>query len=94
HSLGLTSRVIFSADGYQVKQTLEEFDVDAVIGSAWEKYMAEELGIKIAFDVFSPTNRETYVDKPYFGYEGMINIMEVIANDWDRAFRSKEIHWT
>ncbi|MEH2160595.1 MAG: nitrogenase component 1 [Nostoc sp.] len=94
HSLGLNSRVIFSADGYQVKQTLEEFDVDAVIGSAWEKYMAEELGIKIAFDVFSPTNRETYVDKPYFGYEGMINMMEVIANDWDRAFRSKEINWT
>ncbi|WP_375515427.1 nitrogenase component 1 [uncultured Nostoc sp.] len=94
HSLGLTSHIVFSADGYQVKQTLEEFGVDAVIGSAWEKYMAEELGIKIAFDVFSPTNRETYVDKPYFGYEGMINIMEVIANDWDRAFRSKEINWT
>ena len=82
------------ADGYQIKQALTEFDTDAVIGSAWEKYMAEELGIKIAFDVFSPTNRETYLDKPYFGYEGMINMMEVIANDWERAFRSKHIHWT
>ncbi|MFN6539149.1 MAG: nitrogenase component 1 [Nostoc sp. EkiNYC01] len=94
HSLGLAPRVAFSADGYQIKEALKEIDVDAVIGSAWEKYMAEELGIKIAFDVFNPTNRETYIDKPYFGYEGMINMMEVIANDWDRAFRSKEIHWT
>ncbi|MBH8576547.1 nitrogenase associated protein N [Nostocaceae cyanobacterium CENA369] len=92
--LGLSPRVVFSADGYQIKHALQEVDVNAVIGSAWEKYMAEELGIQIAFDVFSPTNRETYLDKPYFGYEGMINMMEVIANDWDRAFRSKEIHWT
>jgi nitrogenase molybdenum-iron protein beta chain len=94
HSLGIAPLVAFSADGYQVKQALEESSVDAVIGSAWEKYMAEELDIKIAFDVFSPTNRETYLDKPYFGYTGMINIMEVIANDWERAFRSKEIRST
>ena len=91
-SLGISPRVVFSADGYQINRTLQEFNVDAVVGSAWEKYMAEELGIKIAFDVFSPTNRESYLDKPYLGYEGMINMMEVIANDWERAFRSKEIH--
>jgi len=93
-SMGISPRVVFSADGYQIKQALADVDTDAVIGSAWEKYMAEELGIKIAFDVFSPTNRETYLDRPYFGYEGMIYVMEVIANDWERAFRSKHIHWT
>ncbi len=93
-SMGISPRLVFSADGYQIKQALREVDTDAVLGSAWEKYMAEELGIRIAFDVFSPTNRETYLDKPYFGYEGTINMMEVIANDWDRAFRSKHIHWT
>ncbi|MBW4629173.1 MAG: nitrogenase associated protein N [Brasilonema octagenarum HA4186-MV1] len=93
-SLGLSPSVVFSADGYQIKQALTEIDTDAVFGSAWEKYIAEELGIQISFDVFSPTNRETYLDKPYFGYEGMINMMEVVANDWDRAFRSKHIHWT
>lgn len=93
-SLGISPRVVFSADGYQIKQALKEVNTDAVLGSAWEKYMAEELGIQVAFDVFNPTNRETYLDKPYFGYEGMVNIMEVIANDWERAFRSKHIHWT
>ncbi|MEA5574404.1 nitrogenase component 1 [Calothrix sp. UHCC 0171] len=93
-SMGISPKVVFSADGYQIKNALEQVNTDAVLGSAWEKYMAEELDIKIAFDVFSPTNRETYLDKPYFGYEGMINMMEVIANDWERAFRSKHIHWT
>ncbi len=93
HSLGISPRVVFSADGYQIKQTLKEIHTDAVIGSAWEKYMAEELGIKLAFDVFFPTNRETYLDKPYLGYEGMINVLEIIANDWERAYRSKEINW-
>jgi nitrogenase molybdenum-iron protein beta chain len=51
------------------------------------------VGIKLAFDVFSPTNRDVYLDRPYFGYEGMLNILEVIANDWETALRSKEINW-
>ena len=41
-SMGISPRVAFAADGYQIKQALTEFDTDAVIGSAWEKYMAAE----------------------------------------------------
>jgi nitrogenase molybdenum-iron protein alpha/beta subunit len=78
-------------DGYQIKKVLKDMDVDAVLGSAWEKYMAEEVGIKIAFDVLSPTNMDVYLDRAYFGYKGMLNILEIIANDWERAYRSKEI---
>jgi hypothetical protein len=48
--------------------------VDAVPGSAWERYIAESAGIKIAFDVLTPTNKDIYVDRSYFGYEGMLNI--------------------
>jgi len=91
--LGISPRVGFWVDGYQMKQALKEADIDAVIGSAWEKYIAEEVGIKLAFDVLTPTNRDVYLDRPYFGYEGMLNILEIIANDWERAFRSKEIVW-
>ncbi len=57
--------------------------MDAVIGSSWEKYMAEELGMKIAFDLFAPTNRDIYLDKAYMGYEGMLNMLEIIGNDWE-----------
>ncbi len=92
NSLGISPQVAFRVDGYQMKQALKNADIDAVIGSAWEKYMAEEAGIKLAFDVLTPTNRDVYLDRAYFGHEGMLNILEIIANDWERAFRSKEIN--
>ncbi|OPX43391.1 nitrogenase iron-iron protein beta chain [Ruminiclostridium hungatei] len=92
-SMGISPKVAFGVDGYQIKKALEESRVDAVLGSSWEKYMAEEAGIKIAFDLFAPTNRDIYLDKAYMGYEGMLNMLEIIGNDWERAFRSKEINW-
>jgi len=90
-SLGISPPVVFSADGYQIGRALQDAGVDAVLGSAWERYIAESTGIKIAFDVLIPTNKDIYVDRSYFGYEGMLNIMETIANDWEMAFRSKKI---
>jgi len=91
--LGIKPKVAFGIDGYQIKKALSEHKVDAIFGSAWETYLAEELGIRIAFDVLSPTNRDVYLDRAYFGYEGMLNILEKIGNDWEVALRSKEIRW-
>ncbi|WP_025692946.1 nitrogenase component 1 [Paenibacillus zanthoxyli] len=93
NELGLTSGVAFSVDGYQLKQAISEAKTDVVIGSAWEKYMAEEAGIKTSFDLLSPTNRDVYMDRAYFGYEGMLNMLEVFGNDWERSYRSKAINW-
>jgi nitrogenase molybdenum-iron protein beta chain len=92
-SLGISPKVAFGVDGYQIKQALEHCDVDAVLGSSWERYLSEEAGIKLCFDLLSPTNRVTYLDKAYFGYQGMLNMLEQIGNDWEVAFRSKEINW-
>lgn len=92
-SLGITPKAAFGVDGYQIQKALEDVRVDAVLGSSWEKYMAEEIGIKIAFDTFTPTNRAIYLDKAYMGYDGMLNMLEIIGNDWERAFRSKSIDW-
>lgn len=92
-SLGISPKVAFSVDGYQVRQALSEHEIDAVFGSSWETYLAEELGIRLAFDILSPTNRDVYLDRAYFGYEGMLNILEKVGNDWERGFRSKEIRW-
>jgi nitrogenase molybdenum-iron protein beta chain len=89
--LGISPNVAMGADGYKIKKAIADARPDAIIGSSWEKYIAEEAGIRTAFDCFTPTNRVSYVDRPYFGYEGMLNILEVIANDWETAFRSKEI---
>ena len=92
-NLGIAPRVAFGIDGFKVKQALAECDLDVVFGSAWEKYLAEELGVKVACDLLQPTNRTFYRDSAYFGYEGMINILEILANDWEAAFRSKAIRW-
>ncbi|MDD1762072.1 MAG: nitrogenase associated protein N [Methanothrix sp.] len=93
-SLDISPKVAFGVDGYQIKQALEHCNVDAVLGSSWERYLSEEAGIKLCFDLLSPTNRVTYLDKAYFGYQGMLNMLEQIGNDWEVAFRSKEINWT
>lgn len=89
--MNLHPKVAFGVDGYQIKDALSRYDVDAVIGSSWETYIAQELDIKVTFDLLSPTNRDTYIDRPYFGYEGMLNILERMGNDWESAFRSKSI---
>ena len=91
--LGISPRVAFGIDGFKVKQALTGSDLDVVFGSAWEKYLGEELGVKVACDLLQPTNRTFYRDSAYFGYEGMINMLEILANDWEAAFRSKAIRW-
>jgi light-independent protochlorophyllide reductase B subunit len=91
--LGISPKVVFGADGYAIKKALSESDVDAVLGSSWERYIAEELGIKLSFDILTPTNRDIYIDRPYFGYDGMLNMLEIIGNDWEGELRSKEIRW-
>jgi nitrogenase molybdenum-iron protein alpha/beta subunit len=47
----------------------------------------------VACDLLQPTNRTFYRDSAYFGYKGMINMLEILANDWEAAFRSKAIRW-
>jgi nitrogenase molybdenum-iron protein beta chain len=91
--LGISPRVAFGIDGFKVKQALAGGNLDVVFGSAWEKYLGEELGVKVACDLLQPTNRTFYRDSAYFGYEGMINMLEILANDWEAAFRSKAIRW-
>jgi Nitrogenase molybdenum-iron protein, alpha and beta chains len=91
--MGIRAKVVYSADGYETKRALAESEVDAVVGTSWESYMAKELGIKVAFDLFAPTNRDVYLDKAYFGFTGMLNMMEIMGNDWERSFRSDEIKW-
>ncbi len=91
--MNFSPKVVLKSDGYRIKKALENVTVDMVIGSAWEKYIGEELGIKVQVDAFEPTNRVIYLNESYFGYEGMLHFLQVIANDWERAFRSKEINW-
>jgi light-independent protochlorophyllide reductase B subunit len=93
NSMGISPAVAFGVDGFKVKHALAGRELDAVFGSAWEKYLGEELGIRCAFDLMQPTNRTCYRDGAYWGYDGMLNLLEVVANDWEAAFRSRAIRW-
>ena len=91
--MGIRPATVFAADGWKIRSALAATEVDAVLGSAWEKYMAEERGVRIFFDVIFPVNRDRYIDRQYFGYDGMLNILEAMGNGWETGLRSKRIKW-
>ena len=88
--LGLKPRVIYGADVYQSKAALAEIKPEIVIGSNIEKHAVEELDIEFAFLLVSPTTRFRIINREYFGYGGMLNIIEFIQNDWRDKYRSRE----
>lgn len=88
--LGLAGNVLLDADPYDVKQTLRKRRPDCVFGSMVEKHLADELEIPFAFRLISPTERFHMTDRPYFGYEGIINLLEILENEHRERWRSRE----
>ena len=88
--LDLSPRVIYSADVYQSKLALGEIRPEAVFGSNIERHAVEELGIPFVFRLVNPISRFRSINREYFGYMGMLNIIECIHNDWVDRYRSKE----
>jgi nitrogenase molybdenum-iron protein alpha/beta subunit len=87
--LNLSSRVIYGADVYQSKHALEQIEPECVFGSNIEKHAVEDLNIPFVFLLVSPTSRFRLVDREYFGYRGILNLIEFIQNDWREKYRSK-----
>ncbi|UCH43782.1 MAG: hypothetical protein JSW16_04405 [Dehalococcoidales bacterium] len=88
--LGIKPRVIYGSDVYQSKAALAEIKPEIVIGSNIERHAVEELNIEFSFLLVSPTSRFRVINREYFGYGGMLNIIEFIQNDWRDRYRSKE----
>ena len=86
--LDLSPRVIYSADVYQSKLALGEVKPEAVFGSNIERHAVEELGIPFVFRLVNPISRFRSINREYFGYMGMLNIIECIHNDWLDRYRS------
>ena len=87
--LNLSPKVIYTADVYQSKEALAHFRPEIVIGSNIEKHAVEELDIPFAFLLVSPTMRFRLINREYFGYTGMLNLIEFMQNDWREKYRSK-----
>ena len=88
--LNLNPRVIYGADVYQSKAALAESQPEIVFGSNIERHAAEELDIPFVFLLVSPTMRFRLMDRQYFGYTGMLNLIEFIQNDWRDRYRSQQ----
>jgi light-independent protochlorophyllide reductase B subunit len=88
--LDISPRVIYNADVHQSKLALGEVKPEVVFGSNIERHAVEELNIPFVFRLINPISRFRSINREYFGYTGMLNIIECIHNDWLDRYRSKE----
>ena len=87
--LSLHAGVVTNADVYRSKMALAEVRPEMVLGSNIERHAVEELGIPFVFRLVNPVSEFRLVDRVYFGYTGMLNLIEAIQNDWWDRIRSK-----
>jgi len=88
-ALALRPQVVYDADVYQAKTALAEVRPEMVLGSNIERHAVAELGIPYAFRLVSPVSRFRLTDRAYWGYSGMLNLIEAMQNDWWDRYRSK-----
>ena len=53
------------------------------------KALTGELGIPYVFRLVNPVSRFRLTDRAYWGYSGMLNLIEVMQNEWWDRYRSK-----
>ena len=87
--LDLHARVVYDADVYQAKRALGETRPEMVLGSNVERHAVEELDIPFVCRVVNPISQARVLDRAYFGYVGMLNLIESIQNERLDRFRSK-----
>lgn len=88
--LKVNPRVVYHADVYQSKMALGEVRPEIVFGSNIERHAVEDMDIPFVFRIANPLSRFRTINREYFGYTGMLNIIETIHNDWFDRYRSKE----
>jgi len=87
--LGLTAEVVHDADVYQAKAALAEVRPEMVVGSNIEQHAGAELDIPYVYRLVNPISRYRMIDRAYWGYLGMLNLVELMQNDWRDRYRSK-----
>ena len=88
--LALNPKVLYNADVYQSKMALAEVKPEMVLGSNIERHATEDLDIPFVFRLVNPISRFRLIDRAYWGYVGMLNLIESIQNDWLDRYRSKQ----
>ena len=87
--LDLQPKVIHHADVYAAKVALGEMRPEMVLASNIERHAVQELDIPFAVRLVNPTSKYRMTDRAYFGYRGMLNLIEEMRNDILERYRSK-----
>jgi nitrogenase molybdenum-iron protein alpha/beta subunit len=87
--LALDPQVVSDADVYQARQALAEVRPEMVLGSNIERHAVRELGIPYVFRLVNPISRYRLTDRAYWGYTGMLNLIEAMQNEWWDRYRSQ-----
>ena len=87
--LGLCPQVVYDADVYRSRMALAQVKPEMVLGSNIERHAVQELGIPYVFRLVNPISRFRLTDRAYWGYVGMLNLIESIQNEWLDRYRSK-----
>jgi nitrogenase molybdenum-iron protein alpha/beta subunit len=87
--LALDPRVVYDADVYQARRALVETQPEMVLGSNIERHALRASGIPYVFRLVNPISQYRLADRAYWGYRGMLNLIEAMQNDWWDRYRSK-----
>lgn len=89
-SLQINPKFQCGIEVYQVKEYLKAVDPTCVVGSNIERHLAQELSIPLSFEVIYPVLEYRMTDRQYFGFTGMLTLIEIIQNQWWNRWKSKK----
>ena len=87
--LALAPRVLYDADVYQAISALAGVRPEIVLGSNVERHAVREMDIPYTFRLVNPVSRFRLTDRAYWGYTGILNLIEIMQNEWWDRYRSK-----
>jgi len=88
--LDLNPRIVYRTDVYKTRKSLAGIKPNAIFGSNIEKHAAEGLDIQYVFQIINPIQRFRMNNIEYFGYNGILNLLEILQNEFWDSYRSKQ----
>lgn len=89
-SLGLNPKVVYGTDVYKTRKSLQEVRPGVVFGSTIERHASEGLPVTYVVEVVRMMRQFRMINREYFGYTGILNLLECVQNEWVMGWRSKE----
>jgi len=89
-NLSISPKVVYGTDVYKTRQALRETGPRVVFGSTIERHASEGLPVAYVIEVVRMLRQFRMINREYFGYTGILNLVEAVQNEWTMGWRSKE----